>query len=187
MKAGLRIIKFGGSLERSGALKSCLDKAAGLYQEGTVWVPGGGDFAEQVRKAQGHWCFDDITAHAMALLAMGQMALLMRSMHSDLVLARSTAEIIRQLSLGKPVVWAPDVDELNHAGVPASWEVTSDSLAAWLAARLSADELILVKSADIPQAADVNKLVESGIVDRAFCAFTENARFKISVVNKDEF
>ncbi|MGD7034560.1 uridylate kinase [Methylotuvimicrobium buryatense] len=187
MKAGLRVIKFGGSLECSGTLKSCMDKAAAFYREGCVWVPGGGDFAEQVRQAQQRWHFDDITAHAMALLAMRQMALLMHSMHRDCVLAGSIADTVRQLDLGKSVIWSPDVNELNQAGVPASWEVTSDSLAAWLAVRLGADELILIKSAEIPQAADVNKLAELGIVDRAFPVVTENARFKISVVNKDKF
>ena len=187
MKAGLRVIKFGGSLEHSGALKLCLDRAAGFYREGSVWVPGGGNFAEEVRLAQQRWRFDDITAHAMALLAMQQMAWLMNSMYRDYVLADSIIEIVRQLDLGKPVIWAPDVNELNEAGVPASWEVTSDSLAAWLAVRLDADELILIKSAEIPQTADLNKLAELGIVDRAFPGFTGNARLKISVVNKDKF
>ena len=187
MKAGLRVIKFGGSLERCGALKSCMDKAAAFYREGCVWVPGGGDFAEQVRQAQQRWCFDDITAHAMALLAMRQMALLMHSMCRDCALTDSIADIVRQLNLGKSVIWSPDVNELNQAGVPASWEVTSDSLAAWLAVTLDADELILIKSAEIPQTADVNKLAVLGIVDRAFPAVTENSRFKISVVNKDNF
>ncbi|WP_404355615.1 uridylate kinase [Methylotuvimicrobium sp. KM1] len=187
MKTGLRVIKFGGSLERGGALKSCLDKAAAFYREGSVWVPGGGDFAEQVRQAQQRWRFDDITAHEMALLAMQQMALLMHSMHRDCVLAGSSTDIVRQLDLGKPVIWSPDVNELNQAGVPASWDVTSDSLAAWLAVRLDADELILIKSAEVSQTADVNNLAELGFVDWAFPGFTENARFKISVVNKDEF
>ncbi|MBU2568572.1 MAG: uridylate kinase [Gammaproteobacteria bacterium] len=187
MKTGLRVIKFGGSLERGGTLKSCLDKAAAFYREGSVWVPGGGDFAEQVRKVQQRWRFDDITAHEMALLAMQQMALLMHSMHRDCVLAGSIADIVRQLDLGKPIIWSPDVNELNQAGVPASWDVTSDSLAAWLAVTLVADELILIKSAEISQTADLNNLVELGFVDWAFPGFTENARFKISVVNKDEF
>ncbi|WP_341325430.1 uridylate kinase [Methylotuvimicrobium sp. KM2] len=183
MKTGLRVIKFGGSLERGGALKSCLEKAAALYREGSIWVPGGGDFAEQVRQAQQRWRFDDITAHEMALLAMQQMALLMHSMHRDCLLAGSIADIVRQLDLGKPIIWLPDVNELNQAGVPASWDVTSDSLAAWLAFTLDADELILIKSAEISQSADVNNLAELGVVDRAFSGFTKNARFKIRVVN----
>lgn len=184
LDCGMRVIKLGGSLERSGALKRCLDDAA---RKDNVVVPGGGDFAEQVRSAQQRWHFDDTAAHAMAILAMQQMAWLLGSINRNFVLADSVAEIVRQLETGRPVIWCPDLHELDRAGIAASWDITSDSLAAWLAGVLGARELILIKSANIPRDADIKELVESGLVDPAFPSFTGHARFKTTIVNKDNF
>ena len=45
-------------------------------------------------------------------------------------------------------------DEERSAGprnrLPRSWDVTGDSIAAWIAGRWPAEELVLVKSRDIP-------------------------------------
>ena len=46
-----------------------------------------------------------------------------------------------------------------------SWDVTSDSLAAWPAARIGLRRLVLVKSAAVPEDAAATALVESGLVD----------------------
>ena len=69
------VIKLGGSLAYSKTLIDCLNKIQQRYQgRAVIIVPGGGAFADQVRRAQQHWQFDDITAHHMAILAMQQMA-----------------------------------------------------------------------------------------------------------------
>jgi 5-(aminomethyl)-3-furanmethanol phosphate kinase len=52
--------------------------------------------------------------------------------------------------------------------IAASWAVTSDSLAAWLARRLGARRLVLVKSAAAPSAAAPAELAARGLVDAAF-------------------
>jgi aspartokinase-like uncharacterized kinase len=123
----------------------------------------------------------------MAILAMQQMAWLLSSINRNFVLAGSVVEIVRQLETGRPVIWCPDLHELDRAGIAASWDITSDSLAAWLAGVLGARELILIKSANIPQDTDIDELVESGLVDPAFPSFTGHARFKTTIVNKDNF
>lgn len=180
----MRVIKLGGSLERNGALQRCLDKAA---RKDSVVVPGGGDFAEQVRAAQQRWHFDDTVAHAMAILAMRQMAWLFGSINRKFVLAESVDGIVRQLETGRPVIWSPDLRELDRAGIAASWDITSDSLAAWLAGTLGAEALILVKSAEIAKDAVIGELAVAGLVDPAFPRFTNNAMFKTTIVNKDTF
>src|SRR6185503_1670466 len=71
-------------------------------------------------------------------------------------------------------VWSPTAMVLAAAGIPASWEVTSDSLAAWLAGRLRCPRLLLVKHVDALPAvsgAGVQELAAAGIVDPAFAAF----------------
>lgn len=178
------IIKLGGSLSRSDVLVNCLNAVEKNYQgRAVVIVPGGGAFADQVRLAQQHWQFDDNTAHHMALLAMQQMALLFKGLKPDFAIADTVTAIQEQLDRQKTVIWSPGIIELDNAGIPASWDITSDSLAAWLAKTLSATELILIKSAAIDAGLSLNQLAEQHIVDKAFCDFVEQAAFKVRIIN----
>ncbi len=54
------------------------------------------------------------------------------------------------------------------ADLPQSWDLTSDSLAAWLAGKLRAEKLLLIKSVDCPVAQAAKELAEAGIVDPLF-------------------
>ena len=178
------VIKLGGSLSRTDALVDCLNAVEKNYRgRVVVIVPGGGAFADQVRLAQQHWQFDDTTAHHMALLAMQQMALLFKGLKPDFVIAYTVAAIHGQLSRKTPVIWSPDITELDSAGIPASWDITSDSLAAWLAKTLSAAELILIKSAAIDSRLSLQQHTEQNIVDKDFCDFVAQAAFKIRIVD----
>lgn len=56
----------------------------------------------------------------------------------------------------------PDEAPAHH------WDVTSDSLAAWIAHCWMADELILLKSADCPHTLTVTDAVRAGLVDPCF-------------------
>ncbi|NOU13394.1 MAG: uridylate kinase [Methylococcaceae bacterium] len=178
------VVKLGGSLLQSGALLDCLGKIEHTYQDqSVVIVPGGGAFADQVRAAQKQWQFDDRTAHVMALLAMQQMACLINGIYKQFAIAGSLAEIKTQARSGQTLIWSPDLTELDAAGVRASWDVTSDTLAAWLAAALSASDLVLVKSAPIISGTDLPTLAAQEIVDKAFCETVQNAPFTIHVIN----
>jgi len=185
------VIKLGGSLAESGQLLASLDTIDKNYQDKlVVIVPGGGGFAEQVRLSQQIWQLDDRTAHAMAILAMQQMALLFHGLKKQFVLARSVKEISMGLASSNVIIWSPDVDELNQAGIAASWDITSDSLAAWLANTLSAEALVLVKSAAI-DIQDTQRtweaLAKQGIVDNAFDYFAAQAALPIKIINAGEF
>jgi len=181
---GIIIIKLGGSLSRSDTLVNCLNAVEKNYQgRAVVIVPGGGAFADQVRLAQQQWQFDDTTAHHMALLAMQQMALMFKGLKPDFAIADTVAAIHNQLNRKKTVIWSPDIIELDDAGIEASWDITSDSLAAWLAKTLSAAELVLIKSAAIDVDLSLHQLAEQNIVDKAFCDFVAKAGFKTQVIN----
>jgi 5-(aminomethyl)-3-furanmethanol phosphate kinase len=174
----MKVIKLGGSLLSSGQLARCLSLIVQYYQNNVVIVAGGGVFAEQVRKAQLAFQFDDYYAHAMALLAMQQTAWLIKGLEPRFVLADSV-ETIKHTAKQNIVVWLPDLNELNNANIPATWAVTSDSLAAWLAKTLSAEELLLVKSAEIDRRLSVAELAERGIVDAAFCQMTTDVAVRV--------
>jgi 5-(aminomethyl)-3-furanmethanol phosphate kinase len=182
------IVKLGGSLSQSDALIKCLNSVEKNYQDrAIVIVPGGGAFADQVRSAQQRWQFDDRTAHRMAILAMQQMALLIKGLKDDFSIARSITNILKQLHRQKIVVWSPDIVELDKAGIQASWDISSDSLAAWLARMISATELVLVKSAIIDASLSLQQLAKHDIVDKGFCDFVRQATFKIQVINQQHF
>jgi aspartokinase-like uncharacterized kinase len=152
-----------------------------------VIVPGGGVFADQVRHAQQQWQFDDVAAHQMAILAMQQMALLFNGLKPSFKIANSIAEIQLHLVAHHRIIWSPAIAELNNAGIAASWGVTSDSLSAWLAQVLLTDELVLVKSAQIPKDYSLQELAQLAVLDSAFCNFVRNVTYKISVVNYQQF
>lgn len=182
------VIKLGGSLLASGYLLPCLDKIEQYYcDKKTVVVPGGGVFADQVRITQQQWQFDNRTAHEMAILAMKQTALLIYALKPRFKLFESAGELTNSTYRHRISIWSPDIDELDIAGIPSDWSITSDSLSAWLAKRLSAKELVLVKSVKIDPAFDIVKLVEQQIVDASFYKYIQHTAFKLTIVNAENF
>jgi len=181
----MKVIKLGGSLMTDvECLKQCLNIIEQKAEDKVVIVPGGGQFADQVRLAQQQWQFDDVCAHQMALLAMQQMALLLKSLQPGFVLANKVSTINKSPSV---VIWSPDITELNSSNVKASWDITSDSLAAWLANQLLATELILVKSAEVPREQNIQQMQKQGLLDQAFAGYVKNALYKITLLNKYSF
>lgn len=169
------VVRIGGSFAGSAHLPAWLDAIAARAGR-IVVVPGGGPFADAVRAAQPDMGFDDRAAHRMALLAMEQYGAALASLRTGWIVASSAAGIRRALADGKVPVWAPSRMVLCAKDVPWSWDVTSDSLAAWLAGRIGAGHLLLVKhvepDADELWAAD---LVARGIVDPAFPGFVRSS------------
>ncbi len=161
-----RVVKIGGSLAKNGQLKTCLIALEQRYQGNMIIVPGGGAFADTVREAQRQWGFDDRTAHEMAILAMQQMALLIKALQPEWLVVSSAEQLVPDAE--RNFIWKPQIAELDRAQIPASWQVTSDSLAAWLAGLVSADELVLLKSTSIQPGADLAVLQHQGIIDAAF-------------------
>jgi len=181
------VIKLGGSLVTSHKVIACLDKIEQHYQQHkVVIVPGGGQFADQVRLAQHTWYFSDKTAHHMAILAMQQMALLFNAIKPVFKLCPNLALLKNQSNAGI-YIWSPDIFELDKANIPASWDVSSDSLSAWLALCLDAKELIVVKSDKIPNVLDVPSLIKHQIVDASFYNFTKSATFALNIVQAEDF
>jgi 5-(aminomethyl)-3-furanmethanol phosphate kinase len=131
-------------------------------------VPGGGPFADAVRSAQPSMGYDDRAAHAMALMAMAQFGRALQSLNPALTLAASRSTILRALKDGKVPVWSPE-PMARAAALPETWDLTSDSLAAWLAEALGAGRLLLVKHGRFEGAAiDAHDLAARGVVDPLF-------------------
>ncbi|MGQ0656990.1 MAG: amino acid kinase family protein [Chromatiales bacterium] len=174
------VIKIGGSLRDAPELAYWLESIAEHGAGRVVIVPGGGLFADQVRAAQRHWGFADAEAHHMALLAMEQYARLLIAIQPRLVAAAIEPEIHDALARGQVPVWFPARMIANEESIEPGWDVTSDSLAAWLAARLGAANLGLVKSiAPTPGSHLASGLSAKGVVDRRFPQFIAAGHFAV--------
>lgn len=171
IRRDLTVVKLGGSLADSGDLTGWLGALAGCAGWAVV-VPGGGPFADQVRALQQRLRFDDATAHHLAILAMEQFGRILAALEERLVPAASLDQIDQALRAAQVPVWMPAAMTLGRPEIPESWEVTSDSLAAWLAGELRAARLVLVKSAEPPPGPiSAGELARKGLVDPAFPRF----------------
>jgi aspartokinase-like uncharacterized kinase len=163
------VVKLGGSLAGSPLLRPWL-QAIEAEAGAVVIVPGGGPFANAVRAAQPVMGFDDRAAHVMALLAMAQYAVALASLGTRLIVAGDVAAIEQALSHEQVPVWSPWPMLRDAPDISESWDVSSDSLALWLATRLQASRVLIVKHRVQP-GASAQQLVADGIVDAAFPRF----------------
>ena len=68
------VVKLGGSLGNDPVLPQWLAMLTQLGGGRVTVVSGGGGFADEARRLQGLWQFNDLAAHNMAVLAMVQTA-----------------------------------------------------------------------------------------------------------------
>jgi len=181
-RRGLTVVKLGGSYAFSSDLPGWLAAIASNAGD-IVLVPGGGPFADAVRSAQPRMGFDDDAAHHMALLGMDQYGRALAALNKRFTPAASIAGIRRALRAGNVPVWSPTEMVLKRNDIPRSWEVTSDGLAAWLACRIGARRVLLIKHVDPPpDPIRIEDLVARGVVDRSFAAFLRDGAVEASIV-----
>jgi 5-(aminomethyl)-3-furanmethanol phosphate kinase len=140
------VIKVGGSLgARPAALRrlmATLGRAA--RRRRLLVVPGGGSFADEIRRADRRFGLGDSAAHWMAILAMDQYGHLLARLTPGAALVRHPRDVKPgRLNILLPSSWLVDADPLPH-----SWDVTSDSIAAWVVRAVRAPRLMLVKDVD---------------------------------------
>ena len=181
-RRGVTVVKLGGSYAFSSDLQGWLAAIASNAGD-IVLVPGGGPFADAVRSAQPRMGFDDDAAHHMALLGMDQYGRALAALNKRFTPAASIAGIRRALRAGNVPVWSPTEMVLKRNDIPRSWEVTSDGLAAWLACRIGARRVLLIKHVDPPpDPIGIEDLVARGVVDRSFAAFLRDCAVEASIV-----
>lgn len=169
----LRVIKLGGSLldmhnwpDRFDTWYATLPPACSMV------VVGGGKRVDEIRTGQGSARLDDEPAHWQSIEIMSRNAAMVAetlsdaTWHDDLELFRDDVQTPR-LAVFDPINFLRA--DIGPDALPANWDVSSDSIAARVAASCGAAELVLLKSA-LPVEDDLTreKLVKSGYVDRHF-------------------
>jgi aspartokinase-like uncharacterized kinase len=149
----LTVVKVGGGLARDAAALRALGTglAACGARHPLLVVPGGGPFADAVRRYDDRFGLRDDTAHWMAILAMDQFG---RAL-ADLIPGAELRDDLRPVRLGAVAILLPYALLRERDPLPASWDVTADSIAAWVAGAAGAGRLVLVKAVARPDPADV--------------------------------
>ncbi|HTX43684.1 MAG TPA: amino acid kinase [Methanocella sp.] len=176
----LFVLKLGGSLfgAAPGILKRALSTGADM-----LIVPGGGRFADLVREVYEKDRPSQDAAHWMAVLAMDEYAYYL----ADKTGIELTPLLVRKKGarIALPYEILRRQDELPH-----TWDVTSDTIAAWMAYKLGAS---LIKATDVggiiidgslQASVDASKLI--GIetcVDRALPGFLIEHHMDAFVLN----
>jgi 5-(aminomethyl)-3-furanmethanol phosphate kinase len=166
------VVKVGGSLfHHISDLVPVLKES----KRPLLLIPGGGPFADIVRQCE----VDNDTAHWMAVSAMEQFGWFIAS-HGIPV-----TDIIA--IPGSTTVFLPYQYFIQNDVLPHTWDVTSDTIAAWTAGNLHLD-LLLLKSVDgifinSTLRKQVTAPVESDVIDPFFIPFVIKNRIKTTIVN----
>ncbi len=128
----LTVVKVGGSLYDWPELRPRLGEYLAGLGGAKIVVPGGGPFADAARRLDAAHRLGDPAAHRFALASLA-----------------APAAFLRELLGPGVVVFDPALEleaiESKFGPVPQSWDVTTDSLAAYIAADRGA-RLVLLKS-----------------------------------------
>jgi aspartokinase-like uncharacterized kinase len=138
----LTVVKVGGGVGDSALPALCTTLGELGERHPLLVVPGGAGFADAVREADRRFGLHAATSHRMAILAMEQFGWLL----SDLIPGAVRCAGLPRISAGRATVLLPAALALDE--LPASWKVTSDSVAAWVAGELGAGRLVLAKAVD---------------------------------------
>jgi aspartokinase-like uncharacterized kinase len=140
------VVKLGGSvLTRGRELVQFLSRYAQANGISIVIIPGGGPFAEAVKKLAERVSISDDAAHWMAVLAMHQYGLFLADGEPEIPVVERIAEIQHAdhicIVLPYKILEADDF-------LPHTWAVTADTIAAFITHKLGEKTFIKVTDVD---------------------------------------
>ena len=173
MKNERVVVKVGGSLLQIPDLSVRLNKwlRNGSFQ--AILVPGGGGAADWIRKLDHVYRFPEVTSHGLAIRAMSLNAHVL----SEVMGGVSVIECVKDALFqdGSQIAWILDPHKMlceksksSDRGLPCTWDVTGDSIAAWVTHQVSASTLFLLKAAPLGDINCVRQAVARGLLDSYF-------------------
>ena len=160
------VLKVGGSLaDNPASLTSLCQKLSDLAKVHRIAiVPGGGEFADTVRKIDKTYKLSNTVAHKMAILAMDQYGFFLSNITPNSYVSHSLKEISNSAK-GTLPIFLPSKLMFREDPLEHSWEVTSDTIAAYITGLLHAEKLVLVTDVDGIFSEDPKKNVDSKLVE----------------------
>ena len=143
------VLKVGGSLAKNPAslTRLCQELSALAKAHRILIVPGGGEFADTIRKFDKTHGLSDVVAHKMAILAMDQYGFFLSNITPDSYVSHALEEISNSTK-GMLPIFLPSQLMFREDPLEHSWDVTSDTIAAYIAGLLHAEKLVLVTDVD---------------------------------------
>jgi 5-(aminomethyl)-3-furanmethanol phosphate kinase len=111
-------------------------------------LPGGGKFADAVRKLDSELNLPAQVSHDMAILAMDQYGLSLSHKIPKSRCVESIADAQKLMNSGKTPIFLPSKLLFEEKPFMPSWDITSDSIAAYIAVKMDSKKLILVTDVD---------------------------------------
>ena len=147
---GTVILKVGGSLaSHPENLRNLCARLTELsLKHSLIIMPGGGEFADTVRNLDKRFYLSPAVSHRMAILGMDQYGLLLSDLLPNSSLVNKLEMLKEVLNLGRLPIFLPSTLLLTENPLENSWQVTSDSIAAYLCGKLGLKELILITDVD---------------------------------------
>ncbi len=186
----IRVIKLGGSLldltEVFQRLEGWIDVQPVMHN---VLIVGGGKLVDGLRDLHQRFDLDEREAHWLAVDLLDVTAKIASSHFPSWTVHRAMIDLLGSCNSDRPAnqIFVTGQWLRTQPLVPQTWHVTTDSISALVAHRMSASELVLLKSA----AADslsvgfeptISRLVDSGHVDAWFPTAIQGVN-KIRLVN----
>lgn len=182
----VRVIKLGGSLLTMPNLSAVFHRWCRANPHPlTLVIVGGGAIVDAVRQINDTNPLDEQFAHWLCMDLLQHTARLAHRILGDVEIYETAGELQQAFSAAKTRAYPPVIAIAQvgiafarnrpNQGLPASWEVTSDTLAAAFCERHAAAELVVMKSRDLPPGStDFEGLARLGFVDPQFADFAEN-------------
>lgn len=170
----LAIYKLGGSLLTCASLAGRLRSLLQQTDARSLIVVGGGTAADVVRNWSQLYQLEQEPAHWIAVRSLALTRSLVQRLLPECEEAASHQQANAHWERRRTPVLLDVEACLRHAErddlqpLPHTWDVTSDSIAAWAASRWSADDLILLKSIGLPPDMNLQSAAAEGLVDEHF-------------------
>jgi aspartokinase-like uncharacterized kinase len=172
-----RVIKVGGSLLLRDDLLEVLPRWISRQSNAeTLVVVGGGELIDAIRHLDEVRCGDPVETHWMCVDLLEPIYRIFSQWFDWPCIATPEAlqwGIESGFSVDSPTLVAVSAFydracATDHTlDMPLDWRTTTDSIAALLAHRIDAEELVLLKSCDVEPTASLEQLARSGVVDEA--------------------
>jgi len=171
----LAVIKVGGSLLDWPGLPDSLDRyLRNRRLDRLVFLVGGGRFTDLIRDLDPIHQLGQIRSHHLALHSLDFTARLLEALVPRLSVVDQLDQLPgvwaqEQVPVLAPRAFLDEVEATSSHPLPASWDVTSDSIAARVAQALHANELVLMKSTSPPHGViHQTDAARAGLVDLYF-------------------
>jgi len=140
------LIKIGGSLARTPKVLKRLCKNIEIIrkEQELCIVPGGSRFADVVREMYNEYELTDESAHKMAILSMDQYGFMLNDLIPNSQLFSILKEYKKILKAKRTPVFLPSKYMFRKDPLDNSWNITSDSIAIYLAKKLKINTVIIV-------------------------------------------